>query len=277
MILSKWKSLGENFRRVYLPQHIIFLAGIVSLITGNTSLWWLALVYPAWFLFGHIGFGIFIHKYWCHRSFETYPWIARLGAYFGMLAGTGSPVMLAGVHIGYHHKHSDTDLDPHSPTRGFWWSYFGWLNHKWNFNKGIIMRIVKDMIKDPWMKSFHRYYYWYYWGTFALLCIVDWRLAVFTISAATVIEFHLSGLINTFGHTPHCGSYQNYPDCGDTSQNVPWFNWFTLGLGLHNNHHGQPWKYDYAHKPGEVDFAKWFVPLIAKKGNTNVDKFYEGE
>jgi stearoyl-CoA desaturase (delta-9 desaturase) len=261
-LLQIWNNLGGNFKKVYVPQHIIFILGIASIFTGAASAWWLLLVYPAWFLFGHIGFGIFIHKYYCHESFETYPWIAKLGAYFGMLSGTGSPLMLRVLHQGYHHKYSDTDKDPHSPEQGFWWSYFLWLNHKWNFKK---MWLVKDMIKDPVLKFFHKQYYKIYWGTFLLLCLIDWRLAVFSISAATVIEFHLSGLINTWGHIPHKGSYQNYPDCGDTSQNVPWFNWFTLGLGLHNNHHARPWEYNYAHKPGEIDFAKWFIPLIEKK------------
>ena len=27
----------------------------------------------------------------------------------------------------YHHLHTDTPLDPHSPYEGFWWSHMGWL------------------------------------------------------------------------------------------------------------------------------------------------------
>lgn len=260
-ILKIWNNLGHNFRRVYIPQHILFVIGIITMFTGDTSAWWLLAIYPAWFLTGHIGFAIFIHKYWCHKTFETYPWIARLGAYFGMLCGTGSAVMLKVLHIGFHHPNSDTEKDPHTPKKGFWWSYFLWLNHKWDFKK---VWLAKDIMKDPYMKFFHRNYYKIYWGTWFLLALVDWRLAVFTISAATVIEFHLSGIVNTYGHTPHKWSYQNYTD-GDDSQNIPWLNWLTLGLGLHNNHHGQPWNYNYAHKPGEIDFAEWFVPLIEKK------------
>ena len=256
-----YKSLGENFRKVYLPQHILMAIGLYMFATSDASLHWLWLIYPAWFLFGHIGFGIIIHKYYCHNSFETYRWIARLGAYFGLLCGTGSPVMLKVVHIGYHHPNSDTDKDPHTPKHGFWWSYFGWLNHKWDFRK---MWIAKDIMKDPVVRFYHRHYYKIYWGTFIVLALININLALFTMTTATVIQFHLSGLANTLGHTKHWGSYQNYTD-GDNSQNSPIFNLFTLGLGLHNNHHGRPGFYDYAHKPGEVDFARWFVPLIAKK------------
>lgn len=259
-IIKFWKSLGENFRRVYLPAHILVLIAIASLLAGHSSLHWLWLVYPAWFLFGHIGFGIFFHKYYCHKSFETRPWIARLGGFFGMLAGTGSPVMLKALHIGQHHPNADQEKDPHSPQKGFWWSYFLWLNHKWDFKK---IWIVKDIMKDPVIRFYHWHYYKIYWGTWILLALIDWRLAVFTISFATVLEFHLSGVVNSMGHIAHKGSYQNYPDCGDNSQNIPWLNWLTLGLGLHNNHHGEPWNYNYARKPGEFDFSAWFVPLIS--------------
>lgn len=27
----------------------------------------------------------------------------------------------------YHHLHTDTPLDLHSPYEGFWWSHMGWL------------------------------------------------------------------------------------------------------------------------------------------------------
>lgn len=267
LLLNKWNNLGENFRKIYVPAHILLLVGIITLF-NSTSMWWLLVIYPAWFLTGHIGFGIFIHKYYCHRAFETKPWIARLGAYFGMLAGTGSPVMLKALHVGQHHPNSDTTKDPHTPLKGFWWSYYKWLNHKWDFRN---LWIVKDIMKDPYIRFYHKHYYKIYWGTCIVLALVNWRLPVFTVMAATVIEFHLSGIVNTFGHTPHKGSYQNYTD-GDNSQNIPWLNWLTLGLGLHNNHHGQPGNYNYARKSGEFDFAAWFVPLIAVDKEKDITK-----
>jgi stearoyl-CoA desaturase (delta-9 desaturase) len=256
----KIPHLGENVKKVYIPAHIIVILGIIFFIASESSKLWLLLIYPSWFLFGHIGFGIFMHKYYCHKSFETYPWLARTGAYLGMLAGTGSPVMLKALHIGQHHPNSDSEADPHTPKKGFWWSYFLWLNHKWDFKK---LWIVRDIMKDPFIKFYHNHYYKIYWGTWAILFIINWKLAIFTISTATVIEFHLSGIVNSFGHLEHKGSYQNYPNCGDNSQNITWLNWLTLGLGLHNNHHGEPWNYNYARKPGEFDFSAWFIPLIS--------------
>jgi fatty-acid desaturase len=271
-LLKIWNELGKNFRRVYIPQHILFIFGIISIITGNTSAWWLLLIYPSWFLFAHIGFGIFIHKHLCHRSFETNIWYSRFGTYLGMLSGTGSPILTKSQHIGQHHLHCDTENDVHSPSKGKWWSYVGWANHKWDFRN---IKIVRDLIKDPYMKFYHKHYYFIYWGSWILLAMIDWRLAIFSISAASVLKFHQDGIVNTWGHLPHKWSYQNYKsdDGMGMSQNIPWLNWITFGLGLHNNHHAKPWEYDYAHFPGEFDFAKWFVPLIKiKRGLNNESK-----
>lgn len=38
----------------------------------------------------------------------------------------GDPLEWVSSHR-YHHLHTDTPLDPHSPYEGFWWSHAGWL------------------------------------------------------------------------------------------------------------------------------------------------------
>jgi fatty-acid desaturase len=262
-LAKRWNKLSSIIRRVIVPAHVLLLVGVGTVIAGYSSAHWLWLVYPSWFVLGHIGVGIFIHRYYSHKSFETYDWVARLGGYLGMLAGLGSPVVYKVIHMGYHHPFSDTENDPHTPTKGFWWAYWKWQLQRTEFTEFSRVGVAKSLMRDPWIRFYHNYYYRIYWGSFLLLCLIDWRLAIFTISAGTVLEFHINGLANTFGHLPTRFSYQNYP--GNDSQNVPWLNWFTLGLGMHNNHHGKPNQYCLAHKPGEFDISKWIVPLILKK------------
>ena len=38
----------------------------------------------------------------------------------------GDPIEWVSDHR-YHHLHTDTPLDPHSPYEGFWWAHMGWL------------------------------------------------------------------------------------------------------------------------------------------------------
>ena len=39
---------------------------------------------------------------------------------------SGSPMQWVGVHR-VHHAFADTELDPHSPVKGFWFAHCGWL------------------------------------------------------------------------------------------------------------------------------------------------------
>ena len=48
----------------------------------------------------------------------------------------GGPIEWVSNHR-YHHKHCDTQRDPHSPTQGFWFGHFTWL-----FDSGSILKKV---------------------------------------------------------------------------------------------------------------------------------------
>ena len=51
-----------------------------------------------------------------------------------------------------HHKHSDTELDVHSPRRrGFWYSHLGWImTREWT---GTDLTVVSDLAKYPELRA----------------------------------------------------------------------------------------------------------------------------
>jgi len=75
---------------------------------------------------GCLGITLSFHRQLSHRSFTTPKWLEYALAYCGVLAVQGEPIEWASSHR-YHHLHTDTPLDPHSPYEGFWWSHMGWL------------------------------------------------------------------------------------------------------------------------------------------------------
>ena len=75
---------------------------------------------------GCLGITLSYHRQLSHRSFATPKWLEYTLAYCGVLAIQGDPVEWVSSHR-YHHLHTDTPLDPHSPYEGFWWSHMGWL------------------------------------------------------------------------------------------------------------------------------------------------------
>ncbi len=75
---------------------------------------------------GCLGITLSFHRQLSHKSFRTPKWLEYALAYCGVLAVQGDPIEWASSHR-YHHLHTDTPLDPHSPYEGFWWSHMGWL------------------------------------------------------------------------------------------------------------------------------------------------------
>ena len=66
------------------------------------------------------------HRYFSHRTYRTGRVRQFLLALVGVTAVQRGPLWWAG-NPRAHHRYSDTDRDPHSATRGFWWSHVGWI------------------------------------------------------------------------------------------------------------------------------------------------------
>lgn len=69
-----------------------------------------------------------------------------------------------------HHKYSETDADPHNPTRGLFFAHIGWLLVRKHPDvkvkgKGID---ISDLYADPILKYQKKYYYY----LMVLLCFI---------------------------------------------------------------------------------------------------------
>ena len=80
----------------------------------------------SYFVSGCLGITLSYHRMLSHRSFTAPKWLEYALAYCGVLAAQGDPIEWVSGHR-YHHLHTDTPLDPHSPYEGFFWSHMGWL------------------------------------------------------------------------------------------------------------------------------------------------------
>lgn len=264
-MLDKILYINKNIKLITIPQHLGFLTGITLIILGYTSPWWLLVSYIGWFFIGFVGFNIFYHRYIAHSTFKTYRMLELIGVYLGLLAGRGSPVWMSNIHTPYHHRYSDTDLDPHTPTKGFWHAYFTWQNHPPKLNPVF----CRKMLRDAAMAFMSDHYYKIYWATFGILFFIKWEVAVFFLMGAGVLQTHSEAIIATFGHMPNHGTRAHQTT--DNSQNIRGlFNWITLGSGLHNNHHARPGHYSYETDPGDFDFARRIIELIAKPGSLRI-------
>jgi hypothetical protein len=97
------------------------------------------------------------HRYFSHRSYKTNRVFQFILAFGGGAAAQKGALWWASHHRN-HHRYSDTELDLHSPQKGFWWSHVGWIlcdkNNGWepddirDFNKFPELRFLN---KNDWI------------------------------------------------------------------------------------------------------------------------------
>lgn len=213
-----------------------------------------------YFLFGGLGIAINNHRYLCHKAFEyRYKWMEYVFSVFACLAGTGSTIRWASIHMD-HHKYSDTELDPHSPKfKGFKMLY--WLDYP----KGDIKRVRRLFTPfHKWLNANYAFVFLLWWA-FLFILGGPW-LVVFGGIAPTFVTVFMSISTTILAHSV---GYRNY-NIKDESTNV-WF-WALLDWGeaLHNNHHAKPLAYNNSHKWYEVDISGFVIKRFLKKNEASV-------
>ena len=105
---------------------MLFIHGLCLAAPFTFSWPMVGLFAVSYFITGCLGITLSYHRQLSHGSFTTPKWLEYALAYCGVLAIQGEPMEWVSSHR-YHHLHTDTPLDPHSPYEGFWWSHMGWL------------------------------------------------------------------------------------------------------------------------------------------------------
>jgi len=246
-------DFNTQIRTLQLANHLIMFFGFYAVIIGTLSYWYLVagIVAYVWFLV--IGTTVGLHRYFSHRSFKAGRTWQYIMAWSGTICTVGTILGWAGLHR-YHHLHTDTENDPHDPTRiGVFraWFYF-WKQSK--FTK----KFIRNELQDPMIVFMHRHYFKIIFSYILVLAIIDpWLIiwcyclpangAYLAISALTVIG--------------HMHGYTNYK-INDSSRNSWIANVLSLGEGWHNNHHAQPWNHRQGHKWWEIDLPAWVIENI---------------
>lgn len=204
------------------------------------------------------------HRYFSHRSFKTSRWFQFLLGVLGTSAAQRGPLWWA-AHHRYHHRHSDSEHDIHSPgLHGLIWSHIGWI-----FSRNSTPwdpREVRDWMRFPELTFLTRWHMLVPLGLALALYGLGWALQVLMpqlgtnglqmlawgFFVSTFLLYHGTFTINSLAHVIGYRSYNTEDD----SRN----NWFlsllTLGEGWHNNHHRYPaserqgffwWEFDPTH------------------------------
>ena len=242
-------SLTDVSRSYYLkfnlPLQILFLI-LLPFIGINIFYFLIFYILIYW-----VGIQAGFHKLFSHKSWEPKnKFIKYLLAVLGCFGLMGGPITWSRIHR-YHHAHSDTNLDPHSPSKGFYISYFGWLLQPME----VPVFVIRDYLKDDQLIKIEK------------LCrqlVLVSLLTVFLISpiigmsllAAMILTFHSEMLINSLLHKKVNGEY--------TTINITSLALLSGGSTLHKNHHINPGNANLKNKWAEVDLSYQIIRILRK-------------
>lgn len=216
----------------------------------------------------------FYHRYFAHRSFRTSRATQFVFAVIGASSVQRGPLWWAAHHRN-HHLHSDTALDPHSPSqRGFFWSHMGWFLTPEGFRTD--WKRIPDLARYPELRWLDRFdviapivlatllYGLGAWLRSAspTLGVTGAQLVVWGFCISTVTLFHATVTINSLAH--RFGS-RRFPT-RDGSRNNLWLALLTFGEGWHNNHHFYPGSARQGFRWWELDLTYYALKLMALCG-----------
>ncbi|XP_061994328.1 palmitoyl-monogalactosyldiacylglycerol delta-7 desaturase, chloroplastic-like [Rosa rugosa] len=248
--------LGRSWNLVDIIRAATFLAPHVLCLFAPFYFTWAAFwVAAALYILTGLGVTLGFHRHLAHKSLRLPRWLEYLFAYFGALSLQGSPIEWVSTHR-YHHQFTDTERDPHSPLKGFWFSHVGWIfDSTSRYRKNGGLKNVEDMKKQWFYRFLHRTYLLHIIVSGAsLYALGGLPFFIWGMGVRTVYVFHFTLLVNSAGHIWG----KQVWNTGDLSKNNWWLGWIALGEGWHNNHHA----FEYSARQGlewwQVDLT-WYV------------------
>lgn len=213
------------------------------------------------------GMGITVgyHRHYAHTTFKTNPIIQFLILFFGAAAFEQTALIWASGHRD-HHRYVDTEADPYSIKKGFWYAHIGWMT-LWKQEPDF--ENAKDLLKNKMVMHQHRYYA--LWSLFAgilfpvfLGALMGHALGALILAVFFRVTFvyHATFCINSVCHTFGKATYDIHATAKD--------HWFvallTNGEGYHNFHHRFPTDYRNGVRRYQWDPSKWVIALLARTG-----------
>ncbi|MCK5770501.1 acyl-CoA desaturase [Algiphilus sp.] len=208
------------------------------------------------------------HRYWAHRSYRARGPMRWLLMLFGGMALQNSILVWASMHRVHHRHVDDTESDPYSIKRGFWYAHMGWMLRDYP-SGDIDMSVARDLQEDPLVAFQHRHYLAIAVGMNLLIPglvgalhgdIAGGLLIVGALRLVLVhqITFFINSLAHTWGRRPFTRS--------NTARDNGVIALLTFGEGYHNFHHLFQWDYRNGIRWWQFDPTKWLIAGAARVG-----------
>ncbi len=245
---------------------ILGVFGTLAYALVNGVAWWEPTLCLVLFFSIGMSIGAGYHRYFSHRAYEMHPAAETFFLLFGSLALQNSVLIWARDHRN-HHRYLDTEHDPYSVTRGFWWAHIFWMFHKDDASRGFAN--VPDLLKNPRVMLQHKYS-----TKLGLVLGLGLPLAVgalfgrplggllwlgfLRIALVHQTTFFVNSLAHIWGKRPFDGE--------STARDNGIVALLTHGEGWHNFHHRFPSDFRNGYRWWQWDPNKWVIGALAAVG-----------
>ncbi|KAJ8688025.1 hypothetical protein QAD02_023820 [Eretmocerus hayati] len=272
--IKNWYERPEDIKwlnsTLIISFHLFALYGIFTLPyfqRWKTFLW-------SFFVASCGAFGITAgaHRLWSHKSYKASNPMKFILMMCFCCAGQNSMYHWVRDHR-LHHKHSETDADPHNSNRGFFFSHCGWLMQK--KHPEVLMKgkqiDMSDIEADPVVMFFEKYFTLskvvisylipimvpvYFWNE-------DWYYSFLFQFCRYIFSLNATWSVNSFAHLY---GYKPYDKSIAPVENK-FVAIFSLGEGWHNYHHTFPYDYRAAEIGGSrFNPTTTLIDLFSKIG-----------
>lgn len=257
-----YTSASAIFIVVY---HVALLIGVPIYFVYNTPSLGLVAVSVALLFLSEIGIGAAYHRFYSHRAYKMSPPAEGALLFLATVAIQGSALRWSFEHR-LHHSYVDTDDDPYSIRKGFWYAHMLWLFDK---AKPIDPKRVTDLMANPLVNFQHRYYALLSIGSnVALWLLTGWIfndfLGAFVLTwwLRLLVSHHLTWFVNSLAH---CWGEQTYSKEHSAVDNAV-LAVLTVGEGYHNYHHTFAADYRNGVRWYHFDPVKWTIWSLSKLG-----------
>jgi fatty-acid desaturase len=264
----------RRFQLRYAVQIAAVLVGTLVALFLEVNLWAAAAAFLMAMVTGY-AMGIFHHMLLSHGSFRASPLLEAVGATLGTLTWRGpmaGPIRYVALHR-MHHRFSDQEADPHSPTVSLWHGWLGWM---WRFEERFVAqadygRLAPKLMQKPFLRFLDRnvdgLQLAYGIAVFAMAAgiaqviptasgatspmVIGLTWALYMVFVKTAFILLLANAVDVVNHGV---GYRNYAT-KDLSTNSALMGMVHLGgaISWHNNHHAHPQYFSVRKYRWEID------------------------
>jgi stearoyl-CoA desaturase (delta-9 desaturase) len=248
---------------------VAYHALLVALLPAFINVFsWAAIgLFLVTYIMGGMAITVGYHRLYAHKAYTANPFFEWCILLSSALSFEMSALMWSHDHR-IHHNHVDTERDPYSIKKGFWYAHVLWLfDYKRNYDESL----VADLLKNPRVMLQDKYYAQLLIGVNLAVFLIGWAITGSALASfymgflvRMAMIHHCTWFINSLCHTYGSKTYARELSAVDNAIMAL----LTFGEGYHNYHHAFAADYRNGIRWYHFDPSKWTIWLASKLGMT---------